>query len=146
MARCDVFYFDPTQAHRDPAGRPLRLPTDGWRPCTAPGRSGSTRPGAALGAPATAASLPPSTSPAWPTGPLATPRPPHLPSILQGGDVLSRAQRILAVIVGLITGVLLMESYGAMVTAARAGDRAIPSCGCRGCCWSPRSPSRPCFR
>jgi hypothetical protein len=38
----------------------------------------------------------------------------------------SRAQRILAVIVGLITGVLLMESYGAMVTAARAGGRAIP--------------------
>jgi hypothetical protein len=30
------------------------------------------------------------------------------------------------VIVGLITGVLLMESYGAMVTAARAGGRAIP--------------------
>ena len=28
---------------------------------------------------------------------------------------MSRAQRILAVIVGLITGVLLMESYGAMV-------------------------------
>ena len=39
---------------------------------------------------------------------------------------MSRAQRILAVIVGLITGVLLMESYGAMVTAARAGGRAIP--------------------
>jgi hypothetical protein len=32
----------------------------------------------------------------------------------------------LAVIVGLITGVLLMESYGAMVEAARAGGRAIP--------------------
>jgi hypothetical protein len=30
------------------------------------------------------------------------------------------------VIVGLITGVLLMESYGAMVEAARAGGRAIP--------------------
>jgi hypothetical protein len=30
------------------------------------------------------------------------------------------------VIVGLITGVLLMESYGAMVHAARAGGRAIP--------------------
>jgi hypothetical protein len=30
------------------------------------------------------------------------------------------------VIVGLITGVLLMEPYGAMVTAARAGGRAIP--------------------
>jgi hypothetical protein len=39
---------------------------------------------------------------------------------------MSRAQRILAVIVGLITCVLLMESYGAMVTAARAGGRAIP--------------------
>jgi hypothetical protein len=39
---------------------------------------------------------------------------------------MSRAQRILAVIVGLITGVLLMESYGAMVTAARAGGWAIP--------------------
>jgi hypothetical protein len=39
---------------------------------------------------------------------------------------VSRAQRILAVIVGLITGVLLMESYGAMVEAARAGGRAIP--------------------
>jgi hypothetical protein len=39
---------------------------------------------------------------------------------------VSRAQRILAVIVGLITGVLLLESYGAMVTAARVGGRAIP--------------------
>jgi hypothetical protein len=39
---------------------------------------------------------------------------------------VSRAQHILAVIVGLITGVLLMESYGAMVDAARAGGRAIP--------------------
>jgi hypothetical protein len=39
---------------------------------------------------------------------------------------MSQAQRILAVIVGLITGVLLVESYGAMVTAARAGGRAIP--------------------
>jgi hypothetical protein len=39
---------------------------------------------------------------------------------------MSRAQRILAVIVGLITGVLFMESYGAMVEAARAGGRAIP--------------------
>jgi hypothetical protein len=87
---------------------------------------------------------------------------------------MSRAQRILAVIVGLITGVLLIESYGAMVTAARAGGRAIPELWplgtealalamevsvleaqrlghravlcCRGCCWSPRSPCRPCFR
>jgi hypothetical protein len=39
---------------------------------------------------------------------------------------MSRAQHILAIIVGLITGVLLIESYGAMVTAARAGGRAIP--------------------
>jgi hypothetical protein len=39
---------------------------------------------------------------------------------------VSRAQHILAVIVGLITGVLLMESYGAMVQAARAGGRTIP--------------------
>jgi hypothetical protein len=39
---------------------------------------------------------------------------------------VSRAQHILAVIVGLITGVLLVESYGAMVTAARVGGRAIP--------------------
>jgi hypothetical protein len=39
---------------------------------------------------------------------------------------VSRAQHVLAVIVGLITGVLLMESYGAMVTAARVGGRAIP--------------------
>ena len=39
---------------------------------------------------------------------------------------MSRAQHILAVIVGLITGVLLMESYGTMVEAARAGGRAIP--------------------
>ena len=29
-------------------------------------------------------------------------------------------------IVGLITGELLVESYGAMVTAARAGGRVIP--------------------
>jgi len=39
---------------------------------------------------------------------------------------MSRAQHILAVIVGLITAVLLVESYGAMVEAARAGGRAIP--------------------
>ena len=67
-----------------------------------------------------------------------------------------------------------MESYGAMVDAARAGGRAIPElwplapkpspwpwrsrclrpsawaigpcCGCRGCCWSPRSPCPPCSR
>jgi hypothetical protein len=39
---------------------------------------------------------------------------------------MSRAQHILAVIVGLITAVLLIESYGAMVEAARTGGRAIP--------------------
>jgi hypothetical protein len=39
---------------------------------------------------------------------------------------MSRAQRILASIVGVITAVLLLESYGAMVDAARAGGRAIP--------------------
>jgi hypothetical protein len=39
---------------------------------------------------------------------------------------MSRAQHILAGIVGVITAVLLLESYGAMVTAARAGGRAIP--------------------
>jgi hypothetical protein len=39
---------------------------------------------------------------------------------------VSRAQHILAVIVGLITGVLLVEFYRAMVEAARAGGRAIP--------------------
>jgi hypothetical protein len=39
---------------------------------------------------------------------------------------VSRAKHILAVIVGLITGVLLMESYGTKVTAARDGGRAIP--------------------
>jgi hypothetical protein len=39
---------------------------------------------------------------------------------------MSRAQRILAGIVGVITAVLLLESYGAMVDAARAGGRAIP--------------------
>jgi hypothetical protein len=87
---------------------------------------------------------------------------------------MSRAQHILAVIVGLITGVLLMESYGAMIEAARTGGRAIPElwplgtealalamevsvleakrlghracCGCRGCYWSPPSPCPPCSR
>jgi transposase len=37
---------------------------------------------------------------------------------------MSRAQHILAVIVGLITGVLLMESYGAMVEAGRLRSAA----------------------
>jgi hypothetical protein len=39
---------------------------------------------------------------------------------------MSRAQRIIAGIVGVITATLLLESYGAMVQAARAGGRAIP--------------------
>jgi hypothetical protein len=39
---------------------------------------------------------------------------------------MSRAQRIIAAIVAVITAVLLIESYGAMVTAARQGGRAIP--------------------
>jgi hypothetical protein len=40
---------------------------------------------------------------------------------------MSRAQRVIAAIVAVITAVLLVESYGAMVTAARAGGRAIPA-------------------
>jgi hypothetical protein len=39
---------------------------------------------------------------------------------------MSRAQRIIAAIVAVITLVLLVESYGAMVDAAREGGRAIP--------------------
>jgi hypothetical protein len=39
---------------------------------------------------------------------------------------MSRAQHVIAAIVGVITAVLLLESYGAMVDAARAGGRAIP--------------------
>jgi hypothetical protein len=39
---------------------------------------------------------------------------------------VSRAQRVIAAIVAVITGVLLVESYGAMVDAAREGGRAIP--------------------
>jgi hypothetical protein len=39
---------------------------------------------------------------------------------------MSRAQRVIAAIVAVITAVLLIESYGAMVTAARQGGRAIP--------------------
>jgi hypothetical protein len=39
---------------------------------------------------------------------------------------VSAAQRILAVIVGIITAVLLVESYAAMVDAARDGGRAFP--------------------
>jgi hypothetical protein len=39
---------------------------------------------------------------------------------------MSRAQRSIAAIVAVITAVLLIESYGAMVTAAQAGSRAIP--------------------
>jgi hypothetical protein len=40
---------------------------------------------------------------------------------------MSRAQRSIAAIVAVITTVLLVESYGAMVTAAQAGGRAIPA-------------------
>jgi hypothetical protein len=40
---------------------------------------------------------------------------------------VSRAQRVIATIVAVITAVLLIESYGAMVTAARQGGRAIPA-------------------
>jgi hypothetical protein len=62
-----------------------------------------------------------------PTRPTSIPsRPPALPGLPPGRDAVSRAQHILAVIVGLITGVLLVEFYGAMVEAARAGGRAIP--------------------
>jgi hypothetical protein len=39
---------------------------------------------------------------------------------------MSRAQRVIAAIVAVITAVLLVESYGAMVDAARVGGRAIP--------------------
>jgi hypothetical protein len=38
MANCDVLYFDPTRARRDPAGHSLGSRTDGWRPCTSPGQ------------------------------------------------------------------------------------------------------------
>jgi hypothetical protein len=40
---------------------------------------------------------------------------------------MSHAQRIIAAIVAVITAVLLVESYGAMVDAARTGGRAIPA-------------------
>ena len=39
MAGCDVLYYDPTQAVRDPAGHALGPASDGWRPCTAPGHA-----------------------------------------------------------------------------------------------------------
>jgi hypothetical protein len=39
---------------------------------------------------------------------------------------VSHAQRVIAAIVAVITAVLLLESYGAMVDAARVGGRAIP--------------------
>jgi hypothetical protein len=39
---------------------------------------------------------------------------------------VSHAQRVIAAIVAVITAVLLLESYGAMVDAAREGGRAIP--------------------
>jgi hypothetical protein len=40
---------------------------------------------------------------------------------------VSRAQHVIAAIVAVITAVLLLESYGAMVDAARQGGRAIPA-------------------
>jgi hypothetical protein len=40
---------------------------------------------------------------------------------------MSPAQRVIAAIVAVITAVLLVESYGAMVDAARQGGRAIPA-------------------
>jgi hypothetical protein len=40
---------------------------------------------------------------------------------------VSRAQHVIAAIVAVITAVLLVESYGAMVDAAQAGGRAIPA-------------------
>jgi hypothetical protein len=40
---------------------------------------------------------------------------------------MSRAQRIIAAIVAVITAVLLVESYGAMVDAAKVGGRTIPA-------------------
>jgi hypothetical protein len=40
---------------------------------------------------------------------------------------VSRAQHFLAGVVAVITAVLLLESYGAMVDAAREGGRAIPA-------------------
>jgi hypothetical protein len=40
---------------------------------------------------------------------------------------VSRAQRVIAAIVAVITAVMLIESYGAMVDAAREGGRAIPA-------------------
>jgi hypothetical protein len=39
MAGCDVLYYDPTQAGRDPAGHPLGPAGAGWQSCTAPGHA-----------------------------------------------------------------------------------------------------------
>jgi hypothetical protein len=39
VAGCDVLYYDPAHVDRDPAGQPLDLAGDGWRPCTAPGQA-----------------------------------------------------------------------------------------------------------
>jgi hypothetical protein len=41
MAACDVLYYNPAhagQVHRGPAGNPLGLASDGWRPCPAAGQ------------------------------------------------------------------------------------------------------------
>ena len=38
MAACAVLYYDPTQVRPESGGRPNGLASDGWQPCTAPGR------------------------------------------------------------------------------------------------------------
>jgi hypothetical protein len=126
MAGCDVLDYGPT--HREPVGHGAGPASDGWQPCTAPGQAW-TDPDLVLRWVCTrhrrqliavhAAGL--AEQVRW-----QQPGPGHQPGPSKGGDVMSRAQHILAVIVGLITGVLLLESYGAMVEAARAGGRAIP--------------------
>jgi hypothetical protein len=70
MAGCDVLYHDPTQAVRDPAGHALGPASDGWQPCTAPGRPGLTPSWSCAGsALATGASWSPCMPPAWPSRP-----------------------------------------------------------------------------
>jgi hypothetical protein len=105
-----------------------------------------------------------------PTALRASRGPPSLPGLSSGRDAVSRAQRILAVIVGLITGVLLVESYGAMSpppgpAAGRPGHPRVVAAGHRGPgpghgglgaggqaprasgrCWSPPWPCPPCSR
>src|SRR4029450_4545453 len=129
MAACDVVYSTPPSP-ATPASpcRPAPRAGRGRLAALYRSRAGPDRPGtgAALGLhPAPPPAHRPARCRPGRPGPLATIRPRHRPSTLPGGDVMSRAQRILAVIVGLITGVLLIESYGAMVDAARAGVRSI---------------------